>query len=137
CQRWVNTQESSASGLTVLEVTIPTGYVIQQQELDLIVKTTSLSNLEEARHYDRKVVFYFDYLDINPTCISFTVQRWYPVANLTRYIPVRVYDYYAPERFNETMFNTQNLYYLSVCHVCASYQCPYCPIFSGTLNLTP
>ncbi|CAG2183672.1 unnamed protein product, partial [Oppiella nova] len=74
----------------------PTGYVIQQQELDLIVKTTSLSNLEEARQYDRKVVFYFDYLDINPTCVSFTVQRWYPVANLTRYIPVRVYDYYAP-----------------------------------------
>ena len=41
------------------------------------------------------------------------------------------------ERFNETMFNTQNLYYLSVCHVCGSYQCPYCPIFSGSLNLTP
>ena len=28
--------------------------------------------------------------------MSFTVQRWYPVANLTRYIPIRVYDYYAP-----------------------------------------
>lgn len=35
-------------------------------------------------------------LDSTHTCVSFTVQRWYPVANLTRYIPVRVYDYYAP-----------------------------------------
>ena len=35
-------------------------------------------------------------LDDQPICVSFTVQRWYPVANLTRYIPARVYDYYAP-----------------------------------------
>jgi CD109 antigen len=137
CQRWVYLEESSMSGMAVLEVTIPTGYVIQQQELDVIVKSSPLRNLEEARFYDRKVVFYFDYLDSTFTCVSFTVQRWYPVANLTRYIPIRVYDYYAPERFNETMFNTQNLYYLSVCHVCGSYQCPYCPIFSGSSNLTP
>ncbi len=29
------------------------------------------------------------------------------------------------------------VYYLSVCHVCGSYECPYCPIFSGSSNLTP
>lgn len=40
--------------------------------------------------------------------------------------------FFFTERFNETMFSTQNLYYLSVCHVCGSYQCPYCPIFSSS-----
>lgn len=30
------------------------------------------------------------------TCINFTIERWYPVANMSRYLPVRVYDYYAP-----------------------------------------
>ncbi len=64
CQRWVYLQESSMSGMAVLEVTIPTGYVIQQQELDVIVKSSPLRNLEEARFYDRKVVFYFDYVSL-------------------------------------------------------------------------
>ncbi|KAJ6219290.1 hypothetical protein RDWZM_005102 [Blomia tropicalis] len=131
CQRWVNTAESMSSGMSVLEVTIPTGYVIQQQELDTLIRSSVITNLKEARFTDRKVNFYFDYLDTSYTCVSFTVQRWYPVANLTRYIPIRVYDYYAPERFNQSLFSTQNLYYLSVCHVCGSYQCPYCPIFSS------
>jgi hypothetical protein len=53
------------SGMAVLEVTIPTGYVIQQQELDVIVKSSPLRNLEEARFYDRKVVFYFDYVSLS------------------------------------------------------------------------
>jgi hypothetical protein len=132
CQRWHYTKESYTSGMAVLEVTIPTGYLIQQQELDVYVKSGQVRNLQEARFTERKVAFYFDYLDTSPICVMFTVQRWYPVANLTRYIPVRVYDYYAPERFNETMVNAYSLYVLSVCHVCGSYQCPYCPIFSGT-----
>lgn len=83
---------------------------------------------------------------------------------MTRFMPVRIYEYYAPgeqitvtfqrtcrnnfghitnkirpstksnheiERFNETMLNAYNLYALSICHVCGSYQCPYCPIFSN------
>ena len=62
CQRWVNTVESPNAGLTVLEVTIPTGYIIQQQELDTIIKSTHVANLREARFYDRKVIFYFDYV---------------------------------------------------------------------------
>ena len=115
CQRWVNTQESYASGMAVLEVTVPTGYLIQQQELDHYVHSGTVRNLQEARFQERKVVFYFDYvshqvqrseinrdflqLDISPICVTFTVQRWYPVANLTRYMPVRVYDYYAPGKF--------------------------------------
>lgn len=37
------------------------------------------------------------------------------------------------ERFNETMVNAYSLYVLSICHVCGSYQCPYCPIFSSTV----
>lgn len=41
-----------------------------------------------------------------------------------------------PERFNETMVNAFSLYVLSVCHVCGSYQCPYCPIFSAASSAT-
>lgn len=71
-------------------------------------------------------------LEINPTCVNFTVERFYPVANMTRYLPVRVYDYYAPERFNETIFDAFDVFILDICQVCGSYQCPYCPIFAGS-----
>lgn len=32
-------------------------------------------------------------------CVNFTIERWYPVANMSRYLPIRVYDYYAPGMF--------------------------------------
>lgn len=35
-------------------------------------------------------------LDDTETCVKFTIERWYPVANMSRYLPIRVYDYYAP-----------------------------------------
>jgi hypothetical protein len=62
CQRWILTQESHSSGMAVLEVTIPTGYMIQQQELDSYVRSGHVRNLQEARYQERKVIFYFDYV---------------------------------------------------------------------------
>lgn len=69
-------------------------------------------------------------LDDYETCVDFTVERWFPVANMSRYLPIRVYDYYAPERFNETIFDSLPTYILNICEVCGSSQCPYCPIYN-------
>lgn len=82
--------------MAVLDVTIPTGYIIQQQNLDRYILSRQVRNLQRARFQNRKVLFYFDYLDQEETCVNFTIERWYPVANMSRYLPVRVYDYYAP-----------------------------------------
>jgi CD109 antigen len=38
----------------------------------------------------------FFQLDNETTCVNFTIERWLPVANMSRYLPIRVYDYYAP-----------------------------------------
>ncbi|KAG1660635.1 CD109 antigen [Nymphon striatum] len=108
CQRWTNFAESPHSGLSVLEITIPTGYVVQQQLLDGYVKSRIVRNLKRARFHEKKVIFYFDYLDRYDVCVNFTIQRWYPVANNSRYLPVKIYDYYAPERFNETSLDVYN-----------------------------
>lgn len=137
CQRWTLLRESMHSGLAVLDLTLPTGYFIQQQELDHYVRSGVVRNLREARYSERKMHFYFDYLDYETTCVKFTVQRWYPVANMTRYIYARIYDYYAPERFNETLINAYNLHVLSVCHTCASFSCPYCKDYSGAHLIRP
>ncbi|XP_071875421.1 macroglobulin complement-related [Bombus fervidus] len=138
CQRWINTNESSRSGMAVLDVTIPTGYIIQQQTLDRYIQSKQVRNLQRARFHEKKVLFYFDYLDQEETCVNFTIERWFPVANMSRYLPIRIYDYYAPERFNETIFDALPTYTLNICEVCGSSQCPYCPIYNtATMLATP
>ncbi|KAJ8949269.1 hypothetical protein NQ318_022783 [Aromia moschata] len=128
---WNNINESERSGLAVLDITIPTGYIIQQQDLDSYILSRRVRNLQRARFFERKVLFYFDYLDYEQTCVNFTVERWHPVANMSRFLPIRVYDYYAPERFNETIFNAFSSYGLDICQVCGSSQCPYCYIYNA------
>uniref|UniRef100_A0A336LJG8 TEP1-F n=1 Tax=Culicoides sonorensis TaxID=179676 RepID=A0A336LJG8_CULSO len=130
CQRWTNLNESIRSGMAVLDVTIPTGYWIQQQKLDAYVVSKRVRNLQRAKFNDKKVLFYFDYLDHEETCVNFTIERWYPVANMSRYLPIRVYDFYAPERFNETILDALPTYLLNICEVCGSSQCPYCSIYN-------
>ncbi|XP_015596122.1 CD109 antigen isoform X2 [Cephus cinctus] len=138
CQSWTNVNESTRSGLAVLDVTIPTGYIIQQQNLDKYVLSKQVRNLQRARFQEQKVLFYFDYLDQEETCVNFTIERWFPVANMSRYLAVRVYDYYSPERFHESIFDSLSTYILNICEVCGSSQCPYCQIYNGaTLFTTP
>ncbi|KAJ8872484.1 hypothetical protein PR048_026090 [Dryococelus australis] len=135
CTRWTNGNESIRSGMAVLDVTIPTGYIIQQQDLDSYILSRQVYNLRRARFLERKVLFYFDYLDAKDTCINFTIERWFPVANMSRYLSARVYDYYAPERFNETIYDSLPTYLLNICEVCGSSQCPYCPIYNLATTL--
>jgi hypothetical protein len=60
----------------------------------------------------------------------FQVRRYFPVANLTRTRQAVILEPLRPERFFVRTFNATSLYILSVCEVCGSYQCPYCPTFS-------
>ncbi|KYN20816.1 PREDICTED: CD109 antigen [Trachymyrmex cornetzi] len=136
CQRWTNLNESTRSGMAVLDVAVPTGYIIQQQTLDKYTLSKQVRNLQRARFQERKVLFYFDYLDSEETCVNFTMERWYPVANMSRYLSIRVYDYYAPERFNESIFDALPTYTLNICEVCGSSQCPYCPIYNAAMLLS-
>lgn len=75
--RWTYTEESPRSGLAVLDVTIPTGYIIQQQKLDAYVRSRNVRNLQRARFLEQKVVFYFEYVRIHPSCgIFLNLNMW-------------------------------------------------------------
>jgi len=56
--------ESIRSGLAVLDVTIPTGYIVQQQDLDAYIRTRRVRNLQRARFLERNVLFYFDFVSV-------------------------------------------------------------------------
>ena len=60
--RWTNLNESVRSGMAVLDVTIPTGYIIQQQDLDSYIRSRRVRNLQRARFQEQKVLFYFDFV---------------------------------------------------------------------------
>lgn len=60
--RWNLLNESVRSGLTVLDVTIPTGYIIQQQKLDAYILSRRVQNLQRAKFLESKVLFYFNYV---------------------------------------------------------------------------
>ncbi|XP_075980863.1 macroglobulin complement-related isoform X2 [Anticarsia gemmatalis] len=136
CASWTLVEESPRSGMAVLEVGVPTGYMIQQQRLDAYVLSRRVPTLQRAKYLPTKILFYFDYLSPEPTCVNFTIERWFPVANMSRYLPMRVYDYYAPERFNESIFDALPTYLLNICEVCGSSQCPYCAIYNSALRTT-
>lgn len=71
CQRWINTNESQRSGMAVLDVTIPTGYIIQQQKLDAYILSRQVKQLHRARFQERKVLFYFNYVSIYNNLVFF------------------------------------------------------------------
>lgn len=48
--------------MAVLDVAIPTGYIIQQQNLDAYILSRQVRNLRRARFQESKVLFYFDYV---------------------------------------------------------------------------
>ncbi|XP_035214873.1 CD109 antigen-like isoform X2 [Stegodyphus dumicola] len=135
CAKWTYTEESETSGVAVVEISLPTGYFIHKPEMDKYVYSRAVPRLQRGRVYPKSAVFMFDYLDTSWSCVNFTIQRWYPVANMTRYLKARVYDYYIPERYKEVIYEDFELYVLNICEVCGSYQCPYCPYFSYAARL--
>ncbi|XP_064467422.1 CD109 antigen-like [Ornithodoros turicata] len=135
CAKWKLTRVSPTSGAAVLELDIPTGYMNYRPALDTYVKEGSVPHLRMAKVLPRTAVFMFDHLVSNWTCINFLIQRWYPVANSTRYLKAKVYEYNIPENYKETIWENYDLYVLNICEVCGSYQCPYCPYFSAASSI--
>ena len=59
---WDLTDESDKSGLVVLEISLPTGYYIQQDALDNYVRSRQVHTLKRAEFTQNKVVFFFDHV---------------------------------------------------------------------------
>ena len=62
CYRWLRPE--LRSGLTVMEMHLPTGYTVVNDVLREYVQSGVVSNLGRAEFYDRKLVYYFDFVSI-------------------------------------------------------------------------
>eukprot|EP00095_Tigriopus_kingsejongensis_P006650 maker-scaffold363_size195477-snap-gene-0.39 protein:Tk06650 transcript:maker-scaffold363_size195477-snap-gene-0.39-mRNA-1 annotation:"hypothetical protein DAPPUDRAFT_320142" len=136
CLSWTLTTEGSTSGLAMLVVDIPSGYVMEQPAANSIVKSGIVPEMKDADvTKPGKTIWYFDRVPNQTRCFEHTVRRYFAVANLTRTRQAILVEPYRPERFVVKTFNATSLYILSVCEVCGSFQCPYCPFFSSASAL--
>jgi len=122
CFSWTCTNESPTSGLTMLVVDIPSGYIMLQ-DADVLKPG--------------KTIWYLEHVPSKMQCFTHTVRRYFPVANLTRTRQAVIIEPLRPEKFYVRTFNATSLYILSICEVCGSYQCPYCPFYSSGPVLAP
>ncbi|CAG2069160.1 unnamed protein product [Timema podura] len=83
------------SGAAVLEVEIPTGYHLLESEATKIVQSGVHPTLQDARTIEGKTIWFFDHITSEWTCFNHTVQRWFPVANMTLYRQAFLYDAFA------------------------------------------
>jgi CD109 antigen len=120
---------ANRSGHAQFEIQVPTGYRVEERLLKSMIGM--VRNLGEAENMPGpQVNFLFDYLDFDPICFRFTMERYIPVANLSRYYEMKVYEYHEPGNANRSMYYLRDIFGLDICEVCGSYQCPYCPYYA-------
>ncbi|XP_045107726.1 pregnancy zone protein-like [Portunus trituberculatus] len=136
CVRWLFREAGDSSGVAVLEMTIPSGYGMSAEALRKLVLEGKVPHLRRAEFVERKITFFFEKLTGSKTCVEFSVERWFPAANLTRVLPVKVYEYYSPELYEVELLEMSSVA-LDICQVCGSYQCPNCPILSYYSSSAP
>ena len=137
CLNWVPQNakilNSNRSGHAQFELQIPTGYRMEERTLKTMIGV--VRNLGDGENAPGpQLNFLFDYLDLDPICFTFTIERYIPVANVSRYYEMKCFEYHEPGNANRSMYNLRDLFSLDICEVCGSYQCPYCPYYAFAFN---
>ncbi|XP_063236923.1 thioester-containing protein 1 allele S1-like [Bacillus rossius redtenbacheri] len=136
CFRWTRRQPP-VSAAAVLEVQLPTGYGLLESEAVALVASGAHPTLRDARSVPGRTIWFFDHIPPDWTCFNHTVRRWFPVANMTQHRQALLYEAHAREHFEQVLVSSTPLYVLSICEVCGSYQCPYCPHYSTAVRPFP
>ncbi|XP_069130827.1 CD109 antigen-like isoform X2 [Argopecten irradians] len=115
CTRWLKT---GASGMTVQEVGVPTGFAPDLESLEKL----KIPTLKKTETENRKVILYFDEITTTPLCITMDAFRTDQVAK-SQPAPIRVYDYYEPSNQVTKFYQSTVLKNSGVCDVCKECGC--------------
>jgi CD109 antigen len=100
-----NPPEPIKAGMTVLDVSVPTGFSAVEDSLDLLLEQPNIKRYDVA---GRKVIVYIE--DMNPgdeVSFSFQARALYPVKG--KGASSSVYSYYSPEWRGETLSQALNV----------------------------
>ncbi|XP_067945402.1 CD109 antigen-like [Watersipora subatra] len=134
CPSWKGPGERS--GAAVLEFTLPSGYAIPNGPAQNFVKAASKSSsIRQAEMKGSHITAYFDYLDrTKDNCYIMTSFRKRPVANVTEQQYMKVYDYFEPGVYSQALIGRIEFRRLTVCLICGTYQCGYCPGYAVSVR---
>ncbi|XP_003372140.1 putative A-macroglobulin complement component [Trichinella spiralis] len=119
------------SNMAIMELTAPSGFVIDVQQLNGLTDTNQLQ-MVETKKQDTQANIYFDSIGISPICFNVSSKLAYQVADQKPAI-VRLYDYYEPQ--NRIEFEYQVKKEVSIEDACGD-SC-YAEISSAALTEQP
>jgi len=130
CFKWLRTDLAPVSGMAVVVIDIPTGYIISRDTIEWMY-TAGFPGMKRTQFYEQQLVTFFEYVPPNRTCFSFVADRWYPVANtsIAHLLMIREYSEYGLQKLSA--YNTFTLFQYHICQVCGSFQCPYCEYYNS------
>ncbi|RWS30312.1 CD109 antigen-like protein [Leptotrombidium deliense] len=105
------------SGMTVMEITLPSGFSANVDSLDDIKKLGA--KRVELKDGNTKVVVYFDKITDSLTCINLVANRDAKLANL-KPVPVTVYDYYDKTKTATVFYEPKQQ---KTCDICEGEDC--------------
>ncbi|PAA62636.1 hypothetical protein BOX15_Mlig006403g1 [Macrostomum lignano] len=138
CAKWQLVSKAPTSGMAVLDIKVPTGYIVMNDYLRELRNSNSVPGLRRAIYNYRtgEVSFFFDTIGPSTdTCLQFRADRWFPIANQTIHHKCKVYEYYEPSVYNSSKYETMALFSNHICSVCGSFQCPYCPDYNAAVAM--
>ncbi|XP_040166996.1 A.superbus venom factor 1-like [Anopheles arabiensis] len=118
CANYIPTVSESRSNMTLVEVTLPSGYVVDHNPISEQT-TVNLIQRIEIRYGGTSVVLYYNSMGLERNCFTVSAYRRLKVA-LKRPAYVVVYDYY------DTNLNAIKVYEVdkqNVCEICEE-DCP-------------
>ncbi|BET03017.1 thioester-containing protein [Nesidiocoris tenuis] len=118
CTTYVGGKESN---MAVMEVTLPSGYTIDNDGIKSLKLTNNVKRVE-TKDDDTIVVLYFDNVTKEKLCASISADRTFKVAK-QRPVPVTIYDYYDTSRRATEFYSPPAV---QLCDICDGDDCLPC-----------
>ncbi|KAK6619001.1 hypothetical protein RUM44_003383 [Polyplax serrata] len=118
CSGFVGTRETNESNMAVMEVSLPSGFVVDQDSLPSLRISQNVKRVE-TKDADTTVVLYFDKLIKQEYCPTISAYRTHMVAN-QKPVPVSVYDYYDSSRRARAFYQPLKS---TICDICDEEEC--------------
>nr|BAR45614.1 thioester-containing protein 3 [Scolopendra japonica] len=111
-------EKNGVSNMAVMEVTLPSGYVIDRDSLPALHRVDEVKRVD-VKDMDTGIIIYFDKLDNKLVCPTIKAYRTFRVAK-QRQTAVYLYDYYDQGKAARYFYQTPQA---SLCDICEGEEC--------------
>lgn len=92
-KEWENSTKNSTSNMAVMEVNLPSGYIVDIRSLPNLEVSQNVQRVESKNRFTKVVLYFNNISTVIEYCPTISAFRTHKVAN-QRPVPVVLYDYY-------------------------------------------